>query len=153
LASIPLAVEHFGQPFFSMGTQLALRGVLARDDLVELSAMNARVGSARAFARTVRDLIGWRGQRRSFYQRAHEIEALPPIAVIWGERDRVIPAKHADALAQVVDGVQVTLLDGCGHYLHHDAPELFAQAVLRFLDAPAVAAPRLRGVASPSSLL
>jgi pimeloyl-ACP methyl ester carboxylesterase len=145
LASIPLAVEYFGQPFLGIGTRLALRGVLAPEDLAALSAMNTRVGSARAFARTVRDLIDWRGQRRRFSQRAHEVGALPPIAVIWGERDRVIPAKHAEALAELVDGVQVTVLKECGHYLQHEQPELFSRVVRQFLDAPVVSAARLRG--------
>jgi len=149
LASIPLVVEHFGQPFFSMGTWLALRGVLAPDDLAELTAMNARAGSARAFARTVRDVIDWRGQRRRFWQRAHEIHALPPIAVIWGERDRVIPVSHAQTLAELVDGVQVTVLKGCGHYLHHEQPESFARVVRQFLDAPVASAARLRRDTSP----
>jgi len=136
LASIPFAVEHFGQHFLSLGTRLALRGVLAPDDLAELMAMNAQVGSARAFARTVRDLVDWRGQRRRFSQRAHEIHSPPPIAVIWGARDRVIPAKHAEALAALIDGVQVTVLEGCGHHLHVEQPALFARAARQFLDAP-----------------
>src|SRR5689334_10304399 len=125
LASIPLVVERFGQPFLGMGTRLALRGVLAPEDLAALSAMNTRGGSARAFARTVRDLVDWRGQRRRFYERAHEVDTLPPIAVIWGERDRVIPVKHAEELAEFVDGLDVTILGGCGHYLHREQPEPF----------------------------
>ena len=145
LASIPFVVERLGQPFFGIGTRLALRGVVAPADLAELSAMNARGGSARAFARTVHDLVDWRGQRRRFSQRAHEIGALPPIAVIWGERDRVIPAKHAAALAELVDGLEVTILEGCGHYLHREQPDRFARVVRTFLDAPVVAAVRLRG--------
>jgi pimeloyl-ACP methyl ester carboxylesterase len=145
LASIPLVVERFGQPFLGIGTRLALRGAVAPDDIAELSTMNARLGSARAFARTVRDLVDWRGQRRRFYQRAHEVGALPPIAVIWGERDRVIPVKHAEGLAEFVDGLQVTILDGCGHYLHHEQPDSFARVVRDFLDAPVTAAARLRG--------
>ena len=144
LASIPFAVEHFGQPFLSLGTRLALRGVFAPDDLAELIAMNARVGSARAFARTVRDLIDWRGQRRRFSERAHEIHALPPIAVLWGDRDRVIPARHAEALTELVEGVQLTVLEGCGHHLHVEQPDMFARVVREFLDAPIASAPWLR---------
>jgi pimeloyl-ACP methyl ester carboxylesterase len=30
----------------------------------------------------------------------------------------------------------VNPLDGCGHYLHRDAPERFAHEVRSFLDAP-----------------
>ncbi len=147
LASIPVVVERFGQPFLGLGTWLALRGILPPEELAELSAMNARAGSARAFARTVRDVIDWRGQRRSFAQRAHEIRALPPIAVIWGKHDRVVPVSHARTLAEIVDGVQVTVLEGCGHYLHREQPESFARVVRRFLDArdaPVPSAARFR---------
>jgi hypothetical protein len=40
---------------------------LPRKDLARLSAMNVQAGSARAFARTVRDIVDWRGQRRTFF--------------------------------------------------------------------------------------
>jgi pimeloyl-ACP methyl ester carboxylesterase len=149
LASFPLAVEHFGQPFLGIGMRLALRGVFLPEDLAALIAMNARTGSARAFARTVRDLVDWRGQRRRFYERAWEIDTLPPIALIWGKRDRVIPVRHAEAMAAQVDGVQVTVLEGCGHSLHHEQPERFARVVREFLDAPVVPAARLRATNGP----
>ncbi len=147
LAAIPLAVELFGQPFFSLGTRLALQSVVAPEDLASLCAMNARGGSARAFARTVQDLINWRGQRRRFSQRVHEIRALPPIAVIWGDRDRVVPVKHARELTELLDGVQVTVFEGCGHYLHHQQPEQFAEVVREFLDTPSPSMARLRASA------
>lgn len=144
LASFPLVVEHLGQPFLGLGTRLVLRKLVTPENLAELVAMNARAGSARAFARTVRDLIGWRGQRRRFVDRAREIDGLPPIAVLWGDRDRVIPAKHAGAFARSLQGVDITVLEGCGHYLHLQRPESFARVVRRFLDAEAVPAARLR---------
>jgi len=146
LASIPHVVERFGQPFFGTIARLALGGVLEPSDLAELVAMNARAGTARAFARTVRDLVDWRGQRRMFTHRAREIRALPPIAVIWGENDRVIPAKHADALTNFVEGVHVTTLAGCGHYAHHEQPAVFAGVVRQFLDASVTPAARIRHV-------
>lgn len=144
LAALPHVVERFGQPFLGVGTRLALRGLLEPEQLAELVNMTVREGSARAFARTVRDLVDWRGQRRTFSGGAHDLASLPPIAVIWGDRDRVIPVKHAEALAQLVDGVQVTLLHGCGHFLHLEQPGRFAQAVRAFLDAPVASPARLR---------
>jgi pimeloyl-ACP methyl ester carboxylesterase len=150
LASIPGVVEWAGERFFTIGTRLALRGVVAAEDVSELASMNGRVGSARAFARTVRDLIDWRGQRRTFFQRAHELGELPPIAVIWGERDKVIPRRHGDALAEALEGVQVTVLEQCGHYLHHDNPTAFVEAVRTFLDDPDARPAKLRPRESPS---
>jgi pimeloyl-ACP methyl ester carboxylesterase len=150
LASLPFVVERLGQPFMGLCTRLALkitRDRISREDMVRLSAMNAQPGSARAFARTVRDVVGLRGQRRTFFQRATELSALPPIAVFWGERDNVIPIAHAEALARAVDGVLFTRFEGCGHYLHHEEPSVFVNALRDFLEAPDARACRLRTTA------
>ncbi|HEX7669445.1 MAG TPA: alpha/beta fold hydrolase, partial [Polyangiaceae bacterium] len=90
LASIPAVVERFGQPFMATGTRLAMRsaqGGVSADDVAELTAFNSQPGSARAFARTVRDVIDWRGQRQTFFQRAHQLSRLPPVLVLWGDKD------------------------------------------------------------------
>lgn len=140
LASIPYLVERFGQPFMGPATRLGLmaaRGAFSWKDGAKRSAMNARGGSARAFGRTVRDIIDWRGQRRSFLEWPPDI-ALPPIAVFWGDRDAVIPISHARMLAQSMDGVRLTVFNGCGHYPHHQQPEAFAHAVSSFLGDPSV---------------
>ena len=100
LAALPLVVERFGQPFMAFGTRLAMNGVLDQEDIAELSAINAEQGSARAFARTVRDVVDWSGQRRFFLQRAHELKSLPPIAVFWGDRDKLIRFSDGKAFAE-----------------------------------------------------
>jgi pimeloyl-ACP methyl ester carboxylesterase len=137
LASVPTLVEHLGQPFMALGTRLALahwQGVLPPGHIAELAVINAQEGTARAFARTVHDIIDWRGQRRSFFARAHEIAHLPQIAVLWGDRDSIIPIAHGRALARSVNGVQFHEIKGGGHYLHHDDPLAFLQAVHGALD-------------------
>lgn len=148
LAALPHVVERFGQPFLGVGARLAMRGVLEPEALAEFVSLTSRPGAARAFARTVRDLVDWRGQRRTFSGGAHDIASLPAIAVISGDRDRVIPVKHAEALARLVEGVQVTLLNGCGHFLHYEQPDAFARIVSAFLDAPYVPPARLRALAA-----
>src|SRR5450432_468477 len=141
LASIPRVVELFGQRFMALGTRMVLRGSRAgftKQDVSELSAMNDTPGSARAFARTVRDVIDWRGQRRTFFQRAHEVAELPPIAIFWGDRDAIIPIAQGRAFVDAVEGVVLKQFDGCGHYLHNEQPIVFADAVRAFLDDPTV---------------
>jgi len=138
LASIPRLVEWIGQPFMNLGTKIMLateRDAHIPFDIEHLAQLNAEKGTARAFARTIRGVIDLRGQHRSFYQRAHEIESLPPIRVFWGERDSVIPARHADDFARVVDGVSVRRFARAGHYLHRDDPERFVTEVREFFDA------------------
>jgi pimeloyl-ACP methyl ester carboxylesterase len=129
----------------ALGTRLALaRSGYSKDDMRETCALNMQPGSARAFGRTVRDIADWRGQRRLFYHRAHELQQVPPIAVFWGERDRMIPAKHARELAKWVDGVVFERFPECSHYLHHDKPDLFVPKLRDFLDQPNVARARFR---------
>jgi pimeloyl-ACP methyl ester carboxylesterase len=144
MASLTFVVEHLGQPFMGPCTRLGVKAtgdVLSREEVSRLCAMNTQRGSARAFARTVRDIIDWRGQRRTFFQRADELSTpLPPIAVLWGDRDAIIPFSHAEALASYVDGVRVTRFEACGHYPHHEQPGAFANALRDFLDSPARAA-------------
>jgi pimeloyl-ACP methyl ester carboxylesterase len=147
LATVPGVVEHFGQPFMASGTRLALRGAhgsISEQDIAELSAMNAASGTARAFARTIQDVITWRGQSRQFFQRAHEIARLPAIRLWSGERDMVIPHTEAIAFAQAMEGVALHEFPGCGHYLHHEQPEQLVREVRAFLDAPHVPPARLR---------
>jgi hypothetical protein len=66
--------------------------------------------------------------------------------VVWGDRDRIIPVKHAEALGRLIDGVEVTVLEGSGHYPHNEQPELFGRVVRRFLDDPRVSAAQFRAV-------
>jgi pimeloyl-ACP methyl ester carboxylesterase len=147
LAAIPGIVERFGQPFMGPGTRLALKvtgQLLSKDEVATLSAMNARSGSARAFARTVHDVIDWRGQRQTFFKRASELAQLPPIAVFWGDRDPIIPPSHAKALADCLEGVRMSLFDCCGHYPHHEQPDAFVNALRDFVDEATVSRARLR---------
>lgn len=139
LASLTWVVEKLGQPFMGLGTFLALwkiRRHLPKAHISDLSAINRQKGSARAFARTVSDVINWRGQYRTFFQHAHELPSLPPIALFWGMHDRIIPAEHARTVAKSIQGVLITVFAECGHHPHHEKPQLVGQAFRDFLDAP-----------------
>lgn len=149
LASIPGVVEYFGQPFMAHGTRFVLRAAgegLSEQYIAELSSMNAGRGSARAFARTLRDVIDWRGQRRMFFEHCDELQ-LPPTAVFWGDKDPIIPIAHARALVEEFRAVRFHQFGGCGHYIHHERPELFARTLLEFLDDPSVPATHVRPAA------
>jgi pimeloyl-ACP methyl ester carboxylesterase len=146
LASLPHAVELMGQPFMAFGTRMALRGKrdgFSKQDIAELSKMNAQPGSARAFARTVRDVIDWRGQRRTFLDRVHEVKTFPPTALCWGDRDKIISIAQGRAFVRFVEGSLLREFPGCGHYLHNQEPVKFAHIVRDFLDDPSPRIPRL----------
>lgn len=146
LASVPILIEKLGQPFMGIGTKIALH--LARDgrtrsDIAVLSRMNAEKGSARAFSRTVRDIINWRGQRRVYSDRVHEISDLPPILLLWGKRDSIIPARHATHFTRRVSNVRMLVFDACGHYPHFQKPDLFVKNLSAFLNEESLPHARL----------
>jgi pimeloyl-ACP methyl ester carboxylesterase len=145
-ASFPFVVERFGQPFMARGTTMALNaagGAYSADEIAVLSRMNAVPGTSRAFSRSVRDVINWRGQHRHFLDRAREVHDLPPVALFWGEADTLIPIQHAVHAASLMGGVTLTRFPGCGHFPHRQDPERFVTALEAFLDAPGYAGAHL----------
>jgi pimeloyl-ACP methyl ester carboxylesterase len=109
---------------------------LSAADRKILCRVNSAPGTGRAFTRTVRDVINWRGQTRHLLQRVREVAQLPSIALFWGERDRVIPIRHGEALCALLDNCSLWRLPGAGHFLHWQAPHELASAVLAYLDGP-----------------
>lgn len=137
LAALPWVVETLGQPFMGPVAAHALRGVggiIDAESAYWMREVNALPGTARAFARTVRDVISWRGQTRHFLDRARDIRSLPPIELFWGDADRVIPHAQAVKTLEVMRGAQLTSFVGCGHFPQHQQPEALAAALLDFFD-------------------
>jgi pimeloyl-ACP methyl ester carboxylesterase len=150
LASIPLVVERFGQPFMARGTRLALSsagGAYDGDEIARLSSMNATAGTARAFARSVRDVIDWRGQHRHVLDGAGGLAPLPPVALFWGERDPVLPIAHATATASLLGDAPLTRFPGCGHFPHRQKPAEFVRTLEAFLSVPIDGVADLRSAA------
>lgn len=143
-ATFPYFVERFGQPFMAFGTRRTLGRWLDRQGVAALAAMNSGRGTARAFSRTARDVMNFRGQTRHFLQRAHEVKQLPPMAVFWGERDTLIPIEHGRRFVEQVNGVVFKSFPNCGHYPHQERPDEFVDALREFLDTPGATAVTLR---------
>jgi pimeloyl-ACP methyl ester carboxylesterase len=146
-ASFPFFVERFGQPFMSIGTTRALAaagGAFSDEEISILARFNARPGTARAFSRSVRDVIdGW-GQHRHFLDRAHEAPSLPPIAIFWGDDDPLIPVAHGVEAVSLLEGATLTRFPGVGHFPHRQEPGRYVQALETFLNAPHFPHARLR---------
>lgn len=139
LASLPWVVERFGQPVMGAVAAHALRvvgGVINATEAQWMRQINKLPGTARAFSRTVRDVIDWRGQTRHFLDRAQEIERFPPTALLWGSADRVIPHAHGLSTLKLLQGAELTTFEGSGHFPHHDRPAEVVRALTAFLDAP-----------------
>lgn len=57
-----------------------------------------------------------------------------PVLILCGEEDRTTPPEQARRVAESLEGAQLGLLPGAGHYPFADALERTAHAVRRFLD-------------------
>jgi pimeloyl-ACP methyl ester carboxylesterase len=146
------ALEHFGQPFFGVGTRIGLGlagGHFEGHETHEIAWMNARPGTARAVSRTIADVIDLGGQSRHFLDRAHEVDELPPITIAWGDRDRVLPFAHAEASIAHIEGAHLVRYEGVGHFPHREIAPRFVRDLEQFLDAREVKAPKLSRVRVP----
>jgi pimeloyl-ACP methyl ester carboxylesterase len=138
LASLP-GVESFAQPF--MGTTTCLmtefhgRG-LPVSEREYLRQVNRLPGSARAFARTVHDVIDCRGQKRHFLDRARELAALPAMRLFWGDHDHVIPIAHGERLTTILRNTRLVRFANHGHFLHWSCPHALAAELLDYIAGP-----------------
>lgn len=57
-----------------------------------------------------------------------------PTLIPWGNEDRNKPADEADALQQLIPGSQLIRVPNAGHYVHEEAAEDVAAAILAWLE-------------------
>ena len=78
-----------------------------------------------------------RGQLTLRRQREILLDQLPRLTmrtlVLWGDRDRVVPARHAHAAAARLPHSQLVVLADCGHVPQVERPGPFVAALGRFL--------------------
>jgi len=106
-------------------------------DLDEVAAIydSFRDPAARhAIRHVVKAVVDWRGQVVSMADRAYLTQEMP-MAVVWGEHDRVIPVSHAERAAELAPGARVRVLPNAGHFPHKDHPQRFARIVHDFVRA------------------
>ena len=117
------------------GRILTTRGWQLSSDTTEIwrgFTSLADADSRRAFLATTRGVIDPGGQTVTAHDhlpRAIEV----PTLVVWGTRDRMIPAWHATTAHQVIADSRVVLFEGAGHFPHLDQPERFAQLLSDFI--------------------
>ncbi|MFF0001546.1 alpha/beta fold hydrolase [Streptomyces avermitilis] len=73
-----------------------------------------------------------------------------PTLIIWGDRDRVLPARHLDSGRQLLPHAETQLFTGIGHMPQIECPDEFAGRVLAFLAG--AQGPGQPGTAGPSSV-
>jgi pimeloyl-ACP methyl ester carboxylesterase len=87
----------------------------------------------RAFVRMARSAIGLRGQKMSAL--SHLPALTKPVLLVWGERDRILPAIQGYRAAALLPHAHLALLPHASHRPQLEAPRAFNEAVLAFLEA------------------
>src|SRR3954451_8288735 len=100
----------------------------AGDALLALKDVEAR----RAFLRTLRGVVDARGQAVTAVDRLYLANAIPML-VVWGSRDPIVPAAHAQTVRALVPTARVEVLEGAGHWPHLDDPDRFCDVLLDFV--------------------
>ncbi|MFF0544755.1 alpha/beta fold hydrolase [Nocardia thailandica] len=86
-----------------------------------------------AFLRTIRAAADPRGQSITSLDRGY-LSAFLPTLVVGGTRDAVIPSYHAQVAHRALDGSELEIFDGAGHFPHHYEPDRFVKLVRSFVD-------------------
>jgi pimeloyl-ACP methyl ester carboxylesterase len=68
---------------------------------------------------------------RSVAEQAPERKIGPPTLVLWPEHDPLFPRAWSDRAGEFFADVTVRPVDGAGHFVPLEAPEAFAEAILR----------------------
>lgn len=69
---------------------------------------------------------------RSLWRQAARVQA--PTLVVWGDRDKVVPASIAPRTAATIPDGRLLLLPGIGHVAQMEDPEVVARAVVALLE-------------------
>ena len=56
-----------------------------------------------------------------------------PVLIVWGEKDRVLPLKHAYFAKEKLRNAELEVMEGCGHIPFFERSEKFNRVVLSFL--------------------
>ena len=92
----------------------------------------ADADTRRAFLATTRSVIDPGGQTVTAHDRLPNAIEIPTL-VVWGTRDRMIPAWHATTAHEVMADSRVVLFEGAGHFPHLEEPERFAELLSAFI--------------------
>src|SRR5215208_6034432 len=120
----------------AVGNLLGRVGLRVHTDLGEVLRGHASLsdGDARsAFIHTLRTLVDPRGQRIDASDRLYLAQAIP-FLIVWGERDPIIPVKHAHAAHDLVPGSRLEVFPTAGHFPHLDDPLRIVRPLTDFID-------------------
>lgn len=120
----------------AVGRGLAAVGLRPNADITEVARGYASLTDPdrrAAFLAALRSVIGTGGQRVDARDRLYLAEGIP-VLIVWGARDRIIPAKHGEQAHEAIPGSRLEIFDGVGHLPQLEAPGRFIAVLERFLE-------------------
>lgn len=112
--------------------RLGLHGGTDLEEIGRAYALLSNRDARKAFLHTLRSVVDIAGQRVTALDRidvAHDFPAL----IVWGGRDRVLPASQGEQAHQLVPNTYLALFEDAGHFPHRDDPERFVTVLDEFL--------------------
>ena len=119
-----------------MGRCLDAVGLGIGPDKAEVATGYASLSDAEArsaFIHTMRAVIDHGGQRISARDRLYLTESMPTM-LLWGNRDRIIPARHGERAHGEMPGSRLELFENAGHFPHVSEPRRFARELIDFVE-------------------
>ncbi|WP_406005768.1 alpha/beta fold hydrolase [Streptomyces sp. NBC_00637] len=122
---------------FQVGLAVALMKLLDTDlgqdapDLLHLVDALPDETARNAFIRTLRAVVDWRGQVVTMLDRCYLTAGMPTM-LLWGDRDSVVPVRHAYGAHAAMPGSRLEIFEGAGHFPFHSDPARFRALVEEF---------------------
>jgi pimeloyl-ACP methyl ester carboxylesterase len=88
--------------------------------------------SRETFTRTVRGALDLGGQRLNGTDRLYLAADIPTL-VVWGDHDPIIPVGHAYRAMELIEGAELEIFEGSGHFPHCHQPRRFVDLLIGFL--------------------
>lgn len=135
---LPLLGAPGARPLGQLGFRVlkALKTKIGHDadQLTRVFDALPNAASRRAFVRTLRAAIDWRGQAITMLDRCYLARDMPTL-LIWGERDGVIPVAHAYQVHAAMPDSRLEVFANTGHFPHQNQPARFLQVFREFYES------------------
>lgn len=82
---------------------------------------------------SLRDRARALGEAEDFVAMLSTNQHCPPVLIVHGDCDRVVPLANSRSLAEKIPGARLAIMKDCGHVPHEERPDEFVRIVREFL--------------------
>lgn len=127
-------IRDAGESVVRLLGRIGIRPGPAFEEIWRDYGMLIRKETRTAFFATLRSVVDPAGQRVSATNRLYLAAAMPTL-IVWGARDSIIPARHAQEAHAAMPGSRLEIFHRAGHFPQHDEPERFAHVLVDFIES------------------